>query len=203
MSDNYFIHRQNLNFYCSAVHGDDLPPADQLQALSAEQYQLFSQVAGAAVAGKTLGQDADGNVQVIDRPAPSADELRLRLERLIDYAADKLRRQLTGDPLRAVEYEQARVEAEQFVAAAYQGDVPSMVAAWAIAPRTAQEAADEILRKAANYRSVFEQLRTLRLAAKEQIRQYIKEAQLDQAQAFTDEAVKNLEQLPTQLDLDF
>src|SRR5690606_33963946 len=50
----------------------------------------------------------------------------------IDTAADTARARVAGDPRRAVEYDRARIAAEQFAAANYQADVPPMVAAWAI-----------------------------------------------------------------------
>lgn len=88
----------------------------------------------------------------------------------VDRAADQAREAVAGDPLRAVEYDRARLEAEAFAAADYQGDVPRTVAAWAINGRTARQAADEILAEAAAYTEALYTLREARLQAKEQIR---------------------------------
>lgn len=107
----------------------------------------------------------------------------------IDTAADAARRAVAGDPLRAVEYDRARLAAEQFAAADYQGEVPAMVAAWAINGRTAQQAADSILAEAAAYTNALELLRTTRLAAKEQVRELMAAEQPEQAQAAAEQAI--------------
>lgn len=88
----------------------------------------------------------------------------------IDKAADAARTAVVGDPLRGVEYDRTATQARAFAAAGYEGDVPPMVAAWAIGTRTPQEAADDIISEANKYENALAQLRTMRLAAKEQIR---------------------------------
>ncbi len=45
----------------------------------------------------------------------------------VDAAADAARAAVAGDPLRAVEYDRARIEAEQFAAAGYLGEVSECV----------------------------------------------------------------------------
>ena len=122
-------------------------------------------------------------------PAATTDELCAR----IDTTADRARLQVAGDPLRAVEYDRARLQAEQYAAADYQGDVPPLVAAWAINGRTAQEAADDILREAAQYTAALELLRTTRLAAKEQIRTLMAAGEVEQAQALTEQTITAIE----------
>lgn len=111
----------------------------------------------------------------------------------IDVAADRARAAVAGDPLRAVEYDRARIEAEQFTANGYQGDVPPMVAAWAINGRTAAQAATDILHEAAQYSAALVQLRTTRLAAKEQIRALMAADQVDQAQQLTEQTIAAIE----------
>ena len=111
----------------------------------------------------------------------------------VDTAADIARRAVAGDPLRAVEYDRARLQAEQFAAADYQGEVPPMVAAWAINGRTPQQAADSILAEAAAYTNALELLRTTRLAAKEQIRTLMAANQVEQAQQLTDQTIAAIE----------
>lgn len=122
-------------------------------------------------------------------PAPSVEELCQR----IDTAADSARRGVAGDPLRAVEYDRARIAAEQFAAAGYQGDIPPMVAAWAINGRTAQEAADDILREAAQYTAALIALRETRLAAKEQVRMLMAAGEVEQAQQVVEQTVAAIE----------
>lgn len=111
----------------------------------------------------------------------------------IDTAADAARAAVAGDPLRAVEYDRARIEAEQFAAANYQGNVPPMVAAYAIGGRSAQQAADSILAEAAQYNAALVQLRTVRLNAKEQIRTLMAANQAQQAQQLTEQTVAAIE----------
>lgn len=123
------------------------------------------------------------------QPAVSAEDLC----QLIDTAADTARRAVAGDPLRAVEYDRARLAAEQFAAAGYEGEVPAMVAAWAINGRTAQQAADSILAEAAAYTAALELLRTTRLAAKEQIRVLMAANQIEQAQQLTAQTIASIE----------
>jgi hypothetical protein len=100
-------------------------------------------------------------------PDPTSEELC----KLIDSAADKARSAVVVDPVRAIEYDRSREAAEQFKAAGYpEEDVPAMVAAWAIGGRTSQQAADDILNEAAAYMGALEFLRTLRLKAKQEVR---------------------------------
>lgn len=111
----------------------------------------------------------------------------------IDQAADAARRAVAGDPLRAVEYDRAASEAQAFAASGYQGEVPPMVAAWAISGRTPQQAADSILAEAAQYNGALVQLRTVRLQAKELIRAAINAGNIEQAQDIAAETIASIE----------
>lgn len=124
-----------------------------------------------------------------EQPQPTAEELCQQ----IDSAADAARRAVAGDSLRAVEYDRSRLEAEQFAAVDYQGEVPPMVAAWAINGRTAQQAADSILQEAAQYTAALVQLRTVRLNAKELVRQAMAAGQVEQAQDIAAETIASIE----------
>ncbi|WP_322978986.1 phage tail protein [Pseudomonas sp. C11] len=172
--------------YDPAIHGVSIP-VDAV-AMSAERY---NSVIANPVPGKIRSHDAEGLPILIDPPAyvPTADELCQR----IDTAADAARRAVAGDPLRAVEYDRARLAAEQFAAADYLGEVPAMVAAWAINGRTPQQAADSILAEAAAYTNALELLRSTRLAAKEQIRTLIAAGEVEQAQQLTDQTIATIE----------
>jgi len=156
--------------------------------ISEERYQ--SVIANPSP-GKVRSHDAEGLPILIDPPpyVPTADELCQH----IDTAADAARRAVAGDPLRAVEYDRARIEAEAFAASSYQGDVPPMVAAWAINGRTPQQAADSILAEAAQYTAALVQLRELRLGAKEKIRAFMKTADLEQARRVVDASIMAIE----------
>jgi hypothetical protein len=117
---------------------------------------------------------------------PSADELCTG----IDTAADAARSRVAGDPLRAVEYDHARIEAQAFAEAGYPADtVPRTVAAWAINGRTAQQAADSILAEAAAYTEALYVIRETRLAAKEQIRMLMDAGEVEQAQQLAEQTV--------------
>lgn len=107
----------------------------------------------------------------------------------IDAAADAARQAVAGDPLRAVEYDRARLEAEAFAAADYLGEVPPMVAAWAINGRTPQEAADDILHEAAQYTAALIALRETRLAAKEKVRALLAVGEGEQAQQVVERTI--------------
>lgn len=169
------------NCYIVNLHQDI--PSDALE-ISDERYD---EVIANPAAGKIRSHDAEGLPILIDPPAyvPTVDELCQR----IDTAADAARRAVAGDPLRAVEYDRARLAAEQFAAADYQGEVPAMVAAWAINGRTPQQAADSILAEAAAYTNALELLRTTRLAAKEQVRTLMASNQVEQAQQLTAQTI--------------
>ena len=122
---------------------------------------------------------------------PTATESQLCAR--VDQAADAARRAVAGDPLRAVEYDRAASEAHAFAAAGYQGEVPPMVAAWAINGRTPQQAADDILAEAQQYEAALVQLRVVRLAAKEQIRALMAAGQVEQAQQLAAQTVAAIE----------
>ncbi|NWA11916.1 hypothetical protein [Pseudomonas gingeri] len=108
----------------------------------------------------------------------------------IDAAADTARLSVVGDALRAVEYQAAATEARAFQAAGYPSDaVPEMVSAWAIAGRTAEQAAIEIIKEADLYTQGLAKIRTSRLAAKEHVRVLLVEDSIDEAEGFTAQIV--------------
>ncbi|WP_260681230.1 phage tail protein [Pseudomonas putida] len=124
------------------------------------------------------------------RAQPRADILCAR----IDDAADAARARVAGDPLRAVEYDRARIEAQAFADAGYPGDaVPRTVAAWAINGRTAQQAADSILAEAAAYTEALYVIRETRLAAKEHIRMLMDAGEVEQAQQLAEQTIAVIE----------
>lgn len=141
--------------------------------------------------GMQLDFDADGLPILVPMEGPLVTSAALC--DAIDVAADAARRAVAGDPLRAVEYDRARIEAEQFAANDYQGDVPPMVAAWAINGRTPQQAAESILHEAAQYTAALVQLRTVRLQAKEQIRALMAAGEVEQAQQLTEQTIASIE----------
>jgi hypothetical protein len=172
--------------YLDATHSSQMP-ADAVLITEAR----YLEVIATPTPGKIRSHDAGGLPILID-PVPhiptAAD-----LCQQIDSAADRARAAVAVDPLRAVEYANAATEAKAFAAADYQGDVPPMVAAWAINSRTAQQAADDILREAAQYNAALVQLRTVRLNAKELIRVAVAGGQVEQAQDIAAETIASIE----------
>lgn len=129
----------------------------------------------------------------------AAELLRIEGERLcagIDRAADNARRTLAGDPLRAIEYQQAALQAQAFRDEGYpKKAVPPAVAAWVVKGRTARQATDQILAKAAEFDSNLLALRELRLTAKAQIRAHAAKGKSDLAKAAADDALSAIEAL--------
>lgn len=175
-----FYAKSTGGFYDTAIHGDNMP-ADVVEITSEEHATLM---AGQA-AGQVIESGNDGRPFLAAPPPPSLATLCAR----IDTAADTARRAVAGDPLRAVEYDRAATEAHAFASAGYQGEVPPMVAAWAINGRTPQQAAESILHEAAQYTAALVQLRTVRLQAKEQIRAAMAEGNVEQAQQLTAQTI--------------
>lgn len=136
-----------------------------------------------------------GSTWVLDAALQAANlvALQLNLCQQVDTAADTARHTVAGDPLRAVEYDRARIEAEQFAAAGYQGEVPPMVAAWAINGRTPQQAADSILAEAAQYTTALVYLRTVRLNAKELIRTAMAAGEVEHAEDIAAETIASIQ----------
>lgn len=119
-----------------------------------------------------------------------------RLCEKIDAAADRARNALAGDPLKAMEYAQAAADAQAFQDAGYpKKAVPLSVAAWVIKGRTAKQAAEQILSKAAALTDHLLNVRTLRLKAKAQIRAQAAKGNTDLARSAGDEALVAIREL--------
>ncbi|WP_313103792.1 hypothetical protein [Stutzerimonas nitrititolerans] len=153
-------------------------PDDAVEITAAQRDELLAGVSQF----RRIAADDSGYPILLDLPGPSAAERLKRLLDTVDDAADRARYAVAGDPLRAVEYDRARLEAEQFAAADFQGEVPPMVAAWAIGGRTAQQAAQSIIAEATQYTAALIALRETRLAAKEQVRALMDAGEAEQAQ---------------------
>ncbi|MGE8100288.1 hypothetical protein [Pseudomonas fluorescens] len=138
------------------------------------------------------GNDWDGAERMLASAKVTTVE-RQETENLcsrVDAAADSARKALTGDPLRAMEYASAAADAQAFKDAGYpKKAVPLSVSAWAVKGRTAQEAADDILGKSAEFNNSLLTLRTLRLKAKEQIRAQVAKGKTERAKEVCDAAI--------------
>ncbi|WP_313279814.1 hypothetical protein [Stutzerimonas balearica] len=177
------------------------------QQLTDHRGTVYRTDTGEAVEWGELGALPDG---LTTQPRPTADhswvanswqidpELRtanrtalvITLCTRVDATADTARARVAGDPLRAVEYDRARIEAQAFADAGYPADaVPRTVAAWAISGRTPQQAADSILAEAAAYSEALYVIRETRLAAKEQIRALVNVGEVEQAQQLTEQTI--------------
>jgi len=117
---------------------------------------------------------AAGNVpQPADVPSLAAQQADA--VRQIDADADAIYGAVLGN--RGEEYKNAEADALAYQAAGYQGTVPAGVASWATASgMTAQDAGDDILATAANWRGAMAQIRAERLLCKK-----LAEAAVDQA----------------------
>jgi hypothetical protein len=129
----------------------------------------------------------------------AAELLHQEAERLcakVDAAADSIRRTLAGDPLRALEYQQAALEAQVFKDQGYpKKAVPLAVSAWVVKGRTARQAADQMLAKAAEFEANLLALRELRLKAKAQIRAHMAKGKADLAGQAVDDVLVAIREL--------
>ncbi|MDH4869799.1 hypothetical protein [Pseudomonas sp. BN515] len=179
-----YFSKSTGGFYSREIHDDNMP-ADVVE-ITAEEHAVL--LAGQSQ-GLVIDFDAAGRPFLADPAPPSSAALC----NLIDAAADAAREAVAGDPLRAVEYERAAMEAKAFADAGYQGAVPPMVAAWAINGRTPQQAADSILGEAAQYNAALVQLRTVRLQAKELVRAAMAAGNVEQAQDIATQTIASIE----------
>lgn len=136
-----------------------------------------------------IAPDASGNPVLVVQKLPTTIQLCIQ----IDSAADSARLKVAGDPLRAIEYERAAVEAQAFKDAGYPAEsVPRTVAAWAINGRTAEQAADSILAEAAAYAEALYCLREVRLNGKEQVRAAMDAGNVELAQQITEQTIAKI-----------
>ncbi|KOY03014.1 hypothetical protein [Pseudomonas nunensis] len=113
-----------------------------------------------------------------------------RLSARIDAAADDARNVIAGDPLRAMEYAQAAADAQAYIDEGYPKKVvPLAVSAWVAKGRTARQAADQIVAKAAKFNESLLTLRTLRLKAKQQVKVHIAKGKTELANQVSDDAI--------------
>lgn len=176
---------QTRGFYDKRVH--TAVPDDAVEISDQEHATLLEGEAQGLVI--TAGPSGQPMLVAPEIPPVTADQLCAS----IDAAADAARRAVAGDPLRAVEYDRAASQAKAFADAGYQGEMPPMVAAWAISGRTAQQAADDILREAAQYNGALVQLRATRLQAKALICATMDEGNIEQAQDIAAETIAAIE----------
>jgi hypothetical protein len=106
--------------------------------------------------------------------APLDDQVVAAIDR-IDSAADAARMAVIAKQTNTPEYQRAEAQARAFKAAGYPaGDVPRNVAGWVAAKwrdeMTAQQAADDIIATADRWYQLLDDIRDMRLAAKEDVR---------------------------------
>ncbi|MGF6220298.1 hypothetical protein [Pseudomonas frederiksbergensis] len=136
--------------------------------------------------------------------ADMAELQNLNAEQLcarVDAAADSARQAIAGDPLLTLEYARAATHAQAFKDEGYpKKAVPLAISAWVVKGRTARQAADEILEKAAQFNESLLTLRTIRLKAKERIKTHAAKGKMDLARDASDEAVMAIRKLVMELE---
>ena len=179
-----FYSKETGNTYLQGIH--QIPAG----AIPIPEDRYLAVIAN-PIPGMVRSHEANGLPVLVPPPAylPSVEALCSR----VDTASDKARSKVAGDPLRAVEYDRSRLEAEAYKAAGYLGEVPRMVAAWAINGRTARQAADSILAEAAAYTEALYLIRETRLQAKELIRTAVNAGNIEQAQDIAAETIASIE----------
>lgn len=144
----------------------------------------------------------DGTQWVLN-PADVAGLESLNAEQLcarVDAAADSARQAIAGDPLLTLEYARAATDAQAFKDEGYPKKVvPLAISAWIVKGRTAKQAADEILGKAAQFNESLLTLRAIRLEAKEKIKAHVGKGKMDVAEKVTDEAVVAIRKMVSDL----
>lgn len=109
----------------------------------------------------------------------------------IDAAADIARRNVLGDPLRALEYQTAADEARAFSQSGYAGEAPPTVQAWMdAADLDAQTATEGILQEAAAWKGALYKIRAARLKGKQDV---LKRTTHEAAEAVADEAISAIQ----------
>ena len=102
-------------------------------------------------------------------PAPDLGPLKAEAVARIDADVDAIYAVVIGN--RQAEYEAAERQAQEFADGGFLGQAPAMVASWATAKGwTGQQAAQDILTVAAQWRGAQEQIRAQRLLRKEAAR---------------------------------
>lgn len=118
----------------------------------------------------------------------------------VDAVADSARNLLAGDPLKAMEYAQAAADAQAFMEEGYpKKEVPQSVAAWVVKGRTARQAADQIIAKAAQFQEGLLTIRSLRLKAKEQIKAHIAKGKTDLARQVSEDVIATIRNVVSDL----
>lgn len=144
-------------------------------------------------AGLPIALDKHGQPVAVQPDEPTAAAQLEQLLAVLDKAADDARTAIIGDPLRALEYETAATEAQQFKDTGYPAEaIPRAVAAGVIHGITAQESADSILREAAQFNDVQYRIRETRLLAKAIVRDLASAGQFEYARQVVDEAVQSI-----------
>ncbi|MDD0973792.1 phage tail protein [Pseudomonas fontis] len=180
-----YYSRSTGSTYITGVHA--VIPSDAVPITD----EVFLTVFSRPWANKILSHDERGIPVLIERPIKplTAEELCAG----IDRAADMARQTAAGDPLRALEYNKAFADAVAFKADGYPAaNVPETVSAWAVAGRTPEQAAVEIIAKAMAFDSQLLAIRTIRLKAKESVRTLIAENEAAAAEMTAQVAINNL-----------
>lgn len=153
-----------LAFYAPEISGAGIPT----EAIAIAEEQWRECIANPGRRQIVVAADGTVSLQAYEPPGPSASERRATGRARIDRAAGDARlRFISPGALLDAEYLQAERDAQAYADAGYPAEVPASVQAWAdAAGLTAQQAADDILATAAQWRTVLDQIRALRLQGK-------------------------------------
>lgn len=141
-------------------------PADAIEVTDSE-YKKYGQ--GTPPAGMQRGADSDGRPTWVPKPVAAIEDRRTAAKNTIDTEAGNARtRFVSAGQLVAEEYLQAENAAQQWTDSGRPASqVPDDVQVWADASgMTPDQAADNILATAANWRTLITTIRQIRLSGK-------------------------------------
>lgn len=129
--------------------------------------------------------------------AVARERLALRLYERIDRACNTVLESMAGGSLRLAEYDIAVAEAMAFKAAGYPAAaVPPSVCSWMIEGRDAEQAANEIIQKAEQFKKDIYALRDIRLKSKAKVRQLMSDGGDKEADAYIAQMIADISVMP-------
>lgn len=128
--------------------------------------------------------------------ASTRERLKLRLYERIDRACNAALEALSGGSLRMAEYDIAAIEAMTFKAAGYPAaSIPPSVCSWMIEGRDAEQAANEIIDKAGQFKKDVYALRDIRLKSKAEVRALVSDGNEREANAYVAQTISQISQM--------
>lgn len=129
--------------------------------------------------------------------AVARERLALRFYERIDRACNTVLESMVGGSLRTAEYDIAIAEAMAFKSAGYPAaDVPPSVRSWMIEGRDAEQAANEIIQKAEQFKKDIYALRDIRLKSKAKVRKLMSEGGDKEADVYVVQMIADISVMP-------